>query len=247
MSRWFLFAVLLVAGCAPTTEFRVETRTTPLAPGRLLVVPVGEHPRLAGLGRRDSVFVRAGFESEEAHETAFWNTFVDAIEMALPGFEATLGMPMDSTAFAHRRALVQGVQPGFGRERWTIEPVLMPVAVDSAAIADADYVLYVRDVRTTTRIRSNESALGTGLAIGMLTGLATGVSVVPILPTRGVGVGADIVLVSTASGAPVVVLGIAGAAPGEGLLGTEIHQGVWQHAMRQLGVSLAARTGARAR
>lgn len=243
MSRWFLLAVLLVAGCAPTTEFRVETRTTPLAPGRLLVVPVGEHPRLAGLGRRDSVFVRAGFESEQAHEEAFWDTFVEAIETALPGFEAALGAPMDSAAFTSSRALVQGVRPGFGRERWTVEPILMPAAVDSAAVAGTDYVLYVRDVRMTTSIRSNESALGTGLMVGMLTGLATGVSVVPILPTRGIGVGADVVLVSTSTGAPVVVLDIGGAAPGEGFLATRINQDVWHRAMQQLAGSLAARTG----
>lgn len=106
MSRWLLLAVWLVAGCAPTTEFRVETRTTPLAPGRVLVVPVGTHPRLAGMGRRDSVHVRAGFESEQAHEAAFWEAFVANIETALPGFDATLRATMDSAVFAARRALV---------------------------------------------------------------------------------------------------------------------------------------------
>lgn len=109
-------------------------------------------------------------------------------------------------------------------------------------------MLYVRDARMTTDVKNNESALGAGLvaAGGVLGGALGGVVVSALLPTRGFGVGADVVLVSTSTGQPVVVLGIAGAEAGDGALGTRLNQDVWRRAMHQFALSLAARTGARA-
>ena len=222
--RVLVFALaLLLSACAPSADLRIDTPTEPLAPGRLVVVPVwtSSH-RVEAAGE---TLAHAEFESAEDHEAAFWPTFATALGQTLPALDVRLGEPADASSFVTKRALVRGVTPGYGRDRWTVESVSVPEAVPFEAL-DADYVLYIVDPSVAwTDVDVSMAVAGVGPARG-----------------RSMHAGAEMLLfvAGTGGGSPVVAHTVTGTQKASGIIRARLSRETWEGAIADLADRVAS-------
>ena len=234
--RPLLLALLVaVAGCAPSAELRIPRPSAPLAPGRLVVVPVGPRSAPSAVGAEEGVAAAAAFASDAEHEAAFWAAFVEGLRAELAPLAVELGPATTREAFSLRRALVQHEGRQAGRGRWAAEAVSLP---DTAAVAayGADYVLFVDGARA----RVDRSGTPIGAGIGR-------VFVVAHVPTRGIQAGARMVLWRAGQPAPLLAHEVWAGEEGSGLLDNRLDRAVWDRTLAELAAETARAAGGRPR
>lgn len=239
-----LLVTLLLAGCASSVDLRVPAyEGTPVA-GRLLVVTAGPVQPTA------EALAASGF----ADAQAFQDSTLDALQRSLAHayrFTDVQTAPLGASVPVERLYVSrQVVNGGRGENRWTRQNRYLPATAFEGVLAEYVLVLdtvYVdrgmgMDMGGGSRLNGREIVAGT--ALGVVSGVLTGVSVVPTSKlVRGDYVRARFALYRVGSDVPIIVDEMTGFGGGTDGSGSE---SAWQRGLDHFTDSLA-KTGRIAR